>query len=369
MKKILFVLYDRLECGGVQNVIMQIVRGLRNEYIFDIVVFDATLSFYDEEFENCGGKIFRLGRFDQHSTFHARVDYYLRPGYIYRNVLKIINNYGPYEVIHCHNALEAGLCLLAGYKAKIPIRIAHSHTSYDNRGNAVYRIYIKVYLSLLKKYSTKLVGCSRMALEKQFETNDGMVIPNGVDIQRYHVEKKDDGKIISLIQVATFTPNKNQIFSLEVLNAILKYGYKAKLTLVGRSSVSEKTGYVLKIQSFIRDNNLEKYVQYVSGYQDVVDEYIKNKFLIFPSLREGFGIVPVEAQAAGLNCFVSDTVPKDIDCGGCEFLSLNAGPIFWANRIIEKYNELDGENEFFDCSRFDKGVICEQYKKMYEGEI
>lgn len=64
-EKVLMVLYDRLERGGVQNVIMQIVKALSDRYTFDIVVFDSEPSYYDEEFENYGRKIFRFGRFDK----------------------------------------------------------------------------------------------------------------------------------------------------------------------------------------------------------------------------------------------------------------------------------------------------------------
>ena len=371
-KKILMVLYDRLERGGVQNVIMQIVRTLSNRYIFDIVVFDSAPSYYDSEFESFGGRIFRFGRYDQHSTFHARGDYYLRIGYVYRNVLGILRKEGPYVAIHCHNCLESGLCTLAGKRVGIPVRIAHTHTSYENQGNIVYRTYNRFYQHLIRKYATHKVGCSAMALEKTFGDSTGIVIGNGVDLNLFanenrcmFTEKTDHS--IKLLQVATFSPNKNQIFSLQILKELVSRGTKATLTLLGRCSTSEKTGYYATIQEFIKNSGLGEYVQFVPGDSSVPDEMKRNTFLLFPSLREGFGIVPIEAQASGLHCFVSSTVPRDIDCGGCTFLSLEDGPELWADNIIQKFKETNGVLGNYDCSRFSNQKISMQYQKIYEG--
>jgi glycosyltransferase involved in cell wall biosynthesis len=56
---------------------------------------------------------------------------------------------------------------------------------------------------------------------------------------------------------------------------------------------------------------------------------------LFPSLNEGFGFSLLEAQAAGLHCLVSDTVPREAapvpDL--TEFISLSAGSIYWAAKV------------------------------------
>lgn len=56
---------------------------------------------------------------------------------------------------------------------------------------------------------------------------------------------------------------------------------------------------------------------------------------------EGLGIVIIEAQAAGLPCLVSNTIPKSVDCGGCEFLDLKLSPKMWA----KKMNNIFEQNE------------------------
>ena len=57
---------------------------------------------------------------------------------------------------------------------------------------------------------------------------------------------------------------------------------------------------------------------------------------IFPSLYEGLGIALIEAQACGLPCFVSDTVPDEacIIRTQCMPLSLSRTADEWAAEIM-----------------------------------
>ena len=59
---------------------------------------------------------------------------------------------------------------------------------------------------------------------------------------------------------------------------------------------------------------------------------------ILPSLFEGFGIVLVESQAAGVMSFTSETVvPKDVQITELlHYLPLEESPYFWAKQILNK---------------------------------
>ena len=79
------------------------------------------------------------------------------------------------------------------------------------------------------------------------------------------------------------------------------------------------------------------------GIRTDVNELMQcSDLFLFPSLFEGFGIVAVEAQAARLPCLVSDTLPKVVDCDGCEFMSLFKSACNWAEVAN---NILDGKKE------------------------
>ena len=55
---------------------------------------------------------------------------------------------------------------------------------------------------------------------------------------------------------------------------------------------------------------------------------------LFPSLFEGLGFVGIEAQAAGLPCFFSDTITREVGITNlAHFYSLHMEPTQWAEKI------------------------------------
>jgi glycosyltransferase involved in cell wall biosynthesis len=64
---------------------------------------------------------------------------------------------------------------------------------------------------------------------------------------------------------------------------------------------------------------------------------------IFPSRYEGLGIALIEAQAAGLQCFISDTIPKEaIITEMVNIISLKEPATKWADKIL---NTIDTQRE------------------------
>ena len=72
------------------------------------------------------------------------------------------------------------------------------------------------------------------------------------------------------------------------------------------------------------------------GVKNPYDYYSAMDYFVFPSLWEGLGMAVIEAQANGLNCMVSDTVPSEADlkCGLVRYKSLSENPQIWASEIL-----------------------------------
>ena len=110
-KKVLLVAFNDLGLGGMQSVIMNIVRNLSDEFVFDIVCFDTDRTDFDEEFKSYGGKIILAENKSFQKSLLHRLDFYVRGRRIYSELKKIIRENGPYIAVHSHKQTESGLVL------------------------------------------------------------------------------------------------------------------------------------------------------------------------------------------------------------------------------------------------------------------
>ena len=367
MKKVLLVAYEGLNKGGIQSVIMSIVRNLSDKYVFDIVLFTEEERYYDKDFMEYGGKIFRIPHYSGENKLRKRADIYLRGKRIYKGILNCIIENGPYSVIHCNNNFESAICIKAAAKMNIPIRIVHTHVITHPVGFA-RRTLNKVYFSLIKKYSTVRIGCSDLACKTMFGNKlSSMVINNPYDEKRFCPEKyieQEKGELV-ITQIGNFSPLKNEIFSIHVMELIKKRYPNAKLNFVG----FDVGGYEQKMKEEIKRLGLEDWVKIYPSDADTPYLLSKSSVFILPSIYEGFGIVLVEAQAMGVHCFASDTVPESTNAGGCTYLSLSLGEEEWARQILEWYKYNKNKKHKYDCREFTEAKIMESYIKIYEGEL
>ena len=114
--------------------------------------------------------------------------------------------------------------------------------------------------------------------------------------------------------------------------------------------------------------NLNDSVFFIPGNTDIPKEYKSADYMIFPSRYEGFGIVLIEAQAAGVYCFVSEAIQPEADAGLLQQLSLNDTAEVWAEAIL-KYHEkhpkkTENNKEFYDSYRSE--IVSDKYGELYE---
>lgn len=162
MKRVLMVSCEGLGNGGVQAVIMSIVRSLKDKYIFDILLFTDERRFYDDEFESYGGKIFRIPRYSGTNSFRKRLDYYVRGNYLYNKVLETLKENGPYDVIHCHDEYESAPILKAAAVSGIKVRIAHTHV-ISGKTNIIAGLLNNYRKKEIERYATIKIACSQEA--------------------------------------------------------------------------------------------------------------------------------------------------------------------------------------------------------------
>lgn len=144
-------------------------------------------------------------------------------------------------------------------------------------------------------------------VQKRFPHKRTLFLPNGVDIahfsQQCRAENFREKHHIAtnkkvMLQVGRIAPQKNQLFSVELVKEIRKK-HNAHLVLIG--PVNDHI-YFAKIQKYIRENNLNEHVTIIPGLQaksvELLEAYHTCQLFLLPSIHEPFGIVILEAWAA-----------------------------------------------------------------------
>lgn len=366
-KKVLLVSCEGLGNGGVQAVIMSIVRNLSHKYTFDIVLFTNEKRYYDDEFLSYGGEIIRIPHYKGKNRFARKADYYIRGSRIYKGILKCIDEHGPYCAIHCNNYFESALCLKAAQDRGIPVRIAHIHAVIQKE-DPIREILNNCYKILIERAATHRFGCSEKVCESMFgESTNAEVLLNPYDSKRFQAEKYAHKKndYLTITQVGGFCANKNQIFSIRVMAQITRMLPNAEMYLVGFDS----NGYKSYLEDETRKLRLEKNVILFPHDADAPELLSKSHIAMVPSIFEGFGIVAVEAQAMGVHCFASDSVPRITNAGGCTYLPLSLGEKEWAKHIVSWYQNNKNLPQYYDCSDFTEQAIMLQYDRLYGGIV
>jgi len=218
----------------------------------------------------------------------------------------------------------------------------------------------------LEKVATVKIGCSQLACEQFYLYNDFLVVPNSIDVNRYYRINNIHHKETNFIHVGRFTYAKNQEFVLRTFAHICKKLDNVHLYLLGYGEERD----VELLKQIIDENNIEKHVDIVEGDKvDTRDYYSRANYMIFPSRFEGFGIVLLEAQAMGIQCYVSENIQPEVDVGLMIPLSLSLGEEEWAQIIVDDINSKNiKECDYKRLLEYDNDTIANLYKTIYNGE-
>ena len=259
----------------------------------------------------------------------------------YFAVKKILNEMGPYDVVHIHTSVQSGVALLAAKMCKIPKRVCHAHTnSIQRETSAISRVLITPILKSLIVYAaTDRVACGKMAGEFLYGKHEFKILKNGIDLDAFKKvtkqeiedirnEMRDSKDQLLIGHVGRFSEMKNQKY---ILSLAEKMGKSVKFLLVGDGE--EYTN--------VKNVSIEKglTVDFLGRRSDIPQLMRAFDALILPSLNgEGFPVTLVEAQAAGCPCIVSTNVTREVDLG----LGLVA--------FIDLKNEYEWQEQIFKMS-------------------
>ncbi|WP_255464387.1 glycosyltransferase family 1 protein [Adlercreutzia sp. ZJ138] len=315
-----------MDRGGLETFIMNMYRQINREKVqFDFLCHRQGEHDYDEEIRSLGGRIYRISRCNPLS---------LR----YLKELDTFFSKHHYKVVHSHINCMSSLPLAVARRYGAAVRIAHSHSSRQDK-DLKYPIKL-MCKRFIRHNATDLFACGVEAGKWMFGTSNFKVIRNAVDVSSYAFDKsvrsrvRDELEIESnalvIGHVGRFETVKNHAFIISVFATILDACPSAVLVLVGDGALR---------------NNIEKQTislgifnsaRFLGIRSDVSDLLQAMDCFLMPSIYEGLPLVLVEAQATGLPCLVSDSIPEDCDLGGklVHRVSLREDVSLWAGRIM-----------------------------------
>lgn len=267
-----------------------------------------------------------------------------------------IATFGRPDVIHIHLNSRSGLVVWAARQAGIKRIIVHSHAALTFRGSLAYRLFSHMELMVSKFlfafYATDFWGCSREAINSLFLRwpNFGqprIIINNAIDLKAYEAIDPEaqhtmraqlcggqDGILIGT--VGRIVRHKNFAFLVDVIAALKARNIPAVLAIVGRES---DQAYCDEIRAQAAAHGVCDAIRFAGEHADIPT--IMRAFDVFagPALKEGFGLVALEAQAAGRPTVLSMGFPKIIDMGvGVTHFIEDFDADLWADRISSVYN-------------------------------
>lgn len=317
--------------GGVEAVVMNYYRNIDKSKIqFDFICDNDSTDIPYEEIESLGGRVILIPPYQKVFKYHKEL----------KRILKEEN----YKIIHSHmNALSV-FSLSAAKSAKVPVRIAHSHST-TNKSEWKKNLLKQALKPFSKLFPTHYFACTEHAGRwlfgnKTFNKGKVLVVNNGIDVDSYSYNEKTRKQIrkelklkdtdIVIGHIGRFVKQKNHEFIIDIFNELHKENNNYKLMLIGQGPLQDE------MKQKVKDLGIENDVMFLGQKTDVNRYYQAMDLFLFPSLYEGLGMVMIEAQAAALPSIASTEVPAIAKVSDrAYFIGLDEPIEVWTDKIKE----------------------------------
>lgn len=302
MKKI-NVLHLELDehLGGIESFLYNLYSEIdRNKVQFDFITRSDNPA-KGEEFKKLGANIYKISSYKHSLRYMSELD-------------RVIAE-GKYDVVHIHkNSAAVILPFLVTRKHKDIRVFVHSHNTQPSVGGIAFAIH-KVNRSFLYKNADEHFACSQVAGEWLYDGNGGFsVLKNGIVTSNYKFDEdkrrnkrqelsiSDEAFVLG--NVGRFTEQKNQKRLIDIFDVLQKNRHNVYLILVGDGVLREN------LELYTNEKKI-KNVKFLGVRSDIPDLMMAMDAFVMPSQYEGLPIVGIEAQAAGLNLYLSNTISKE----------------------------------------------------------
>lgn len=323
--------------GGITRYVMTNWKFIDKEkFQFDFATMSPKLD-YEKEIVEAGCHVYHIHTYAENNPQKFKDEF-----------CQILDD-GIYDIVHLHtgrwkSTLAEEACKEIGIR-KI---IIHAHSTgvvsedANERKKNLAR-HFEIVNSLIVTEDIECWACSKAAAKFLFGdsvTKDKVhIMPNAIDLERYSYKYQirndirkhmgwDDKYVIG--HVGRFAYPKNQEFLLRLMPKLIECIPDIMLVLVGDGINIEKC------RQYVFQHALSSHVIF-TGYRTDTEDLLQGfDAFMLPSEYEGVSLALLEAQAAGLLCYASDCMPRDVGVtDSINFLPLDTG--IWCEAILADY--------------------------------
>lgn len=345
--------------GGVETYMYHLVRAMSNKGLHFTFAGRTDHPAYYKQLQSMGSSFVRLPSPQRNPFTYARA------------ISDLLSQYH-FDVVYENKFTNANVFpLLCAKKAGVKRIIVHAHNSGFS-GNPLEDLLHVLLRPLTAKYATDRFACSSVAAAHMFGKRTPFVfVPNSIDVKEFEFVNATRLKVrqrlgiarntVCIGHVGNFYRQKNHSRLIRIFAHYHKINDQSVLLLVGNGDEQETQ----RLHQLCHELGVSDSVIFYGKSNHTANLYNAMDVFLFPSLYEGLGMVLIEAQANGLPCVVSSTVPSEANCRihvpyiCCD---LKASDRQWEEAIEESLRshanrESSGsrlEHSYWDLSRFDR---------------
>ena len=281
-----------------------------------------------------------------------------------RNIFRLRKYLSGYDVIHTHNTAcqyyVAIAAKLFGCKAKL---VTTEHNTTNRRRSIPLMKYIDRAMYRCYDNIISVSDATTVNLKKHIGDNFNITtINNGINLNRFSVHSEHDPKLIKLVMVAAFRPQKDQD---TVVRAMSLLPDNVRLILVGEGS---RRPIVTKLAKDLRVDDRVTFTGVATNISEILTSC---NIVVLSSHWEGFGLAAVEGLASGCPLVASnvDGLRDIVGDGGLFFdpgdekgLAENVMRLINDKKLYEEISAKASER----AKLYDIDLTAKKYLSLYE---
>ena len=354
--KILYIVKNMKTDTGVATVIMNYYNKIDKEkFKIDFFIITEFKDSYGEFLKQNGSEV-----------------YYAKNKYSLKNIKKMRQEFSDflkknkYDIIELHSTNFSYIFIHEAKKINIPIRIVHSHSTVHSANK--FKNFVNICLNKdMKKDANIFFACSEKSGQywynkKICNSNSYYIIKNGIEMDKFIYKHNWENKLKREYNLEGYTvvgfvgrisKEKNIKFLNKIMNNVISKNRNFKFVIIGDGKELEN----LKKNTYKYKDN----IIFLGMRKDVNKILNCIDLLLLPSKREGLPMTIVEAQALNVECYISNTITKEVDMGGTKFIKLNVRT--WVKEILNYTNRK--ERLIIDRDKFDINICVKNLERIY----